>query len=308
MEKFWEKFDQYLFDIVGILLPGIVGCIILLFLKGITFELLNSFLSTIENHFIPIALFFLFSFLLGHVIKFGSITYYAVATPITEVVFTFLKKLLWVLKKILWPVRSLFFCFKKNIRDYLNKFQNKISYNSFLTLCSWYRKLYFFLLKEGDKILKPIKRFYVENIFRHKIQKYGSDYQPIENYVIQEMKKDSELSNLRFDDKTKLNNAIYKISDILSRNENIKSLWHVHLAKYNCYRSLAFLFLFTYLICTFPELPILKNFGFINVPQFLSAFLLVFFFTFHYKFKRYWQLCSTEALNSLFYYYYSKKP
>lgn len=99
--------------------------------------------------------------------------------------------------------------------------------------------------------------------------------------------------------------SIYKLSAVIIREENIKSLSPTYLAKYNFYRSLAFLFLLNTIY-----IYILYN----KASYFISPLgwqlvypicftNMVFWLTFHEKYKRYWKLCGNDSLVSLFYFF-----
>ena len=98
--------------------------------------------------------------------------------------------------------------------------------------------------------------------------------------------------------------SLYKFSKIMNIQENIKSLASNFLAKYNLYRSLSFIFIFTtlyyyYFFCASSKFisPELEK---ISSLVLLTSILL--WFTFHTKFKRYWTLCGNETLISLYYF------
>jgi len=105
------------------------------------------------------------------------------------------------------------------------------------------------------------------------------------------------------------NYTIVKISSVISNQENLRSLGTFFLAKYNLYRSLALIFLFTtfYYLYFFK---VAKTFlletthGISSIMVIASIFL---WFTFHAKYKRYWSLYGDERLITLFYFLNKKK-
>jgi len=103
--------------------------------------------------------------------------------------------------------------------------------------------------------------------------------------------------------------SIYKISTVLFIQENIRTLSNFFLSKYNLYRSLAviFIFLFFYYRIFFRETEgfIPQELKHLRTVSFVSIILL--WYTFHFKFKRYWTLCGNETLMSLFYYLHKTK-
>jgi hypothetical protein len=103
--------------------------------------------------------------------------------------------------------------------------------------------------------------------------------------------------------------SITKISGVISNQENIKTLGPFFLAKYNLYRSLSLIFLFTTLYYIY----FFRVAGAYIAPASheISALILaapaILWFTFHVKFKRYWTLYGDERLMSLFYFLNKKK-
>ena len=95
------------------------------------------------------------------------------------------------------------------------------------------------------------------------------------------------------------------ISCIVQDNENIKTLTRTFLAKYNFYRSLAFIAFANILLIAY----ILNFKHAIHTTAIteLMYLLIVFYFVFHYKYKRYWMLSGNEAVMALYYYYFLKK-
>jgi hypothetical protein len=105
------------------------------------------------------------------------------------------------------------------------------------------------------------------------------------------------------------NYSIVKISSVISNQENLRSLGTFYLAKYNLYRSLALIFLFTtfyYLYFFNVAKPLLleTTHGLSGVMIVASIFL---WYTFHAKFKRYWTFYGDERLITLFYFLNKKK-
>lgn len=101
--------------------------------------------------------------------------------------------------------------------------------------------------------------------------------------------------------------AFYKLSDAIVAQEQLKTRAYFYLAKYNFYRSLAFLFLanFLYLIWLGRSCGEWLPQGFAPTAYVIN-FLL--WFTFHEKYKRYWLLCGNEALLAAYYFLVRQKP
>jgi len=91
--------------------------------------------------------------------------------------------------------------------------------------------------------------------------------------------------------------------------ENIKSLATTFLAKYNLYRSLSFIFIFSFFYYLFffttyhdSIIQEAKALG-----KYVPICLVLLWFVFHVAFKRYWTLCGNESLMSLYYFLNKKK-
>ena len=102
---------------------------------------------------------------------------------------------------------------------------------------------------------------------------------------------------------------VYKFATIVIAQENLKSLSFKFLAKYNFYRSLAFIFLINQLyIVAFYKIAnnLINPLGnILFVP--LSIINIILWYTFHDKYKRYWTLCGNESLIALFYFLKTKR-
>ncbi|MBS1602389.1 MAG: hypothetical protein JST42_06945 [Bacteroidetes bacterium] len=102
---------------------------------------------------------------------------------------------------------------------------------------------------------------------------------------------------------------ITKLSGVISTQESIKTLGPFFLAKYNLYRSLALIFVVTtpYYICFFrvagAYLPPSSH----EISRLIIATMMILWFTFHVKYKRYWTLYGDERIVSLFYILNKKK-
>jgi len=100
----------------------------------------------------------------------------------------------------------------------------------------------------------------------------------------------------------------YKMANVVIAQENLKSLSFKFLAKYNFYRSLAFIFLINgiYIIMLYKIFDYLINpLGHVTFyPMLIGS--LILWFTFHEKYKRYWSLCGNESVVTLFYFWKTK--
>lgn len=99
--------------------------------------------------------------------------------------------------------------------------------------------------------------------------------------------------------------SLYKFCSILIEEEGLKSKAYTYLAKYNFYRSLAFLFLMNFIYLWWVH----TNYSDFLHPHFIRIGTIcnfIMWFTFHEKFRRYWVLCGNETLMTV--YYYLTKP
>lgn len=98
--------------------------------------------------------------------------------------------------------------------------------------------------------------------------------------------------------------SLYKFSTVINNQEGIKSLSSNFLAKYNFYRSMAFIFflIFFYYSIFFQTTSNLLSNNILSLKGLILISIVLLWFTFHYKYKRYWTLCGNETLVSLFYF------
>lgn len=103
--------------------------------------------------------------------------------------------------------------------------------------------------------------------------------------------------------------STYKISSVMSEQEGVRSIAVFYLAKYNLYRSLAFIFLFAtvYYGLFFGETRAQLSPQVNRITLAVLILNIVLWFTFHHKYKRYWTLSGDERLLSLFYFLNKKK-
>lgn len=98
--------------------------------------------------------------------------------------------------------------------------------------------------------------------------------------------------------------GFYKFADAIAQQEGLPSKTYTFLAKYNFYRSLAFLFLLNFFYIWWVN----SNYGTALPTHFVRVAIVanfLFWFSFHEKYKRYWQLCGNESI-AMAYYFLSK--
>ncbi|MCL9804600.1 hypothetical protein NAT51_03645 [Flavobacterium amniphilum] len=295
MDEFLSKIENFIFDILGLILPGFIflGVLVIpLSLVDITQipckELDNSYilseLSTISNLFknywneksnIIIISIIILAYLLGHFVKVFSIIKYEILVAVFD---KSINKLVAYLYSL---VKSMFgWIYQKMFNESL--FSTK-GY-------SWLKDLF-----------KPIKNT-LSKIFTFKSEDYFTDNTSLRTECITII--NTRLST-NYPDKWY---SLYKFSTVITNQESIKSMAAFFLAKYNLYRSLAFIFMFAafYYNIFFNASAKYTSSEIHKLSLLILITTGVLWFTFHYKYKRYWTLCGNETLVSL-YYFLNKK-
>lgn len=103
--------------------------------------------------------------------------------------------------------------------------------------------------------------------------------------------------------------TVAKLSAVITNQEGIRSLGTFFLAKYNLYRSLALIFLFTtiYYLFFFRAASGVISVRSHTFSGIILAAPAILWFTFHSKYKRYWMLYGDERIMTLFYFLNKKK-
>lgn len=296
MSDLFNKIESFLFDILGLVLPGLIFLVLLLFplicLDISTIDnklvngsyLLSSFLA-VDNFYIlkkdisniQLAILVgIVSYLLGHVVKVFSIIMYDFFVVIFDKSLN--KFVIWILCGLYYPIDRIM----KKI--FSNDFPNNNVGMYFATL------------------LSPVKNT-LRKIFEFKSENYFKDNDSIRTSCITTI---NQKLNTNYPDKWY---SLYKLSSIINSQENIKSLASNFLAKYNLYRSLSFIFLFgaIYFYIFFIQASNVVSAEYIKISFEITIACLILWFTFHYKYKRYWTLCGNETLISLYCYLNKKK-
>lgn len=317
-----DKLEDFLFDIIGLALPGLIT-IFLIWLLPILVLPISEIQNLYTNNSVVLSNLFKFyendktifyafilitGYILGHTIKVLSKYPYSLFKVIFDnginkllnFIFYILGKivlgLLALLKKI--PGINKVFTKNKNI-SLLSYLFNK----GYRTDC---RKK---IKEEKVKLRsKAILDFFIElynffyylmqSIFTFETASYYRENDKLIGDVISKINK-----RLKTDYPSTWY-SIYKLSNVIMEQENIKSLSKRFLAKYNFYRSLSFMFLinFIYIIFFFNYFnKIISNTG-NNIYWIIMGVNFLLWYTFHEKFKRYWTLCGNESLISLFYF------
>jgi hypothetical protein len=291
MKDFLDKLQDFLFDILGLILPGFVF-ICCLFVPIYLFDFSkiqvpNQNQSSILTLYIWLSkqkvfiisdsiksplLIFLFSYIMGHLVKVFSIIQYDIFTSVFD---KFLNKIFILLYNLLGRVlRGIVRRIDRN-----NNLLNSIFYKSLLSFFS------------------PIKDI-ARKIFTFKSPDYFKDNETLrtESVNLLNQKLSTTFPSVWY--------SLYKFSTVLAIQENIKSLAGNFLAKYNLYRSLSFTFLFSAILfyCFFTALKENHFYGIAYLEKYVLILTTLLWFSFHVKYKRYWTLCGNETLVSLYYY------
>ena len=295
MDEFLSKIENFIFDILGLILPGFIflGVLVIpLALVDITKipskDLDNSFvlseLSTISNLFknywdeksnIIIISIIVLAYLLGHFVKVFSIIKYEILVAVFD--------------KSINKLVAYLYAKLKSFFDWL--------YQIMFTGSLLSTKGYLWL----KDLFKPFKNT-LSKIFTFISEDYFTDNTSLRTECVSII---NARLNTNYPDKWY---SLYKFSTVITNQESIKSLAAFFLAKYNLYRSLAFIFLFA---AFYYNIFFNASAKYTSLEtQKLSSLILItaglLWFTFHYKYKRYWTLCGNETLVSL-YYFLNKK-
>lgn len=305
-----ERFEQFLFDIIGLFIPGFLFLLLPLLIIILAYDIdtilnlptLNNYLNVltenykiINNSHITIFLILLFSYLFGHIVKvFSKIFYNFFKTIFDENI----NRLILIITKRLQR-------FKRKIlkKKIIYKFRK-------LYLSKWYTKIVSYVhLIFSTIICSFVKAFWdlFKNIFLQLFIFEITDCEisiiPYRKKLINYLKEKDYIPEIP--QKYNFNYSIYKISNLLQCNKNIKTLMNTFLAKYNFYRSLSF-------ICFINILFVIYLLNFKNVIHkpltlLILFLLLIAYYTFHNKYKRYWCLAGYEATMGLYYYFFLKE-
>ncbi|MBQ8458606.1 hypothetical protein IJ541_00725 [bacterium] len=219
-----EKVEYFLYDILGLCIPG--------FVVILTLDFIFDFIGTILELLINIPEY-CFAFLFGSILL---ITCYIIGS---------------LLKVI-----------SKNIYNFL-RFLSKD--------CPLCKNI--FLPQEYDNQFEP---YYKKIIERLEIKK--------------ELPKNDDNQNIFYND-------IYKLAQIVTMSDSIKTHSNMFLAKYYLYKLLAcWSFLYIFIV-------IIYNYNFSH-PILLIIGLIIIFFSFNEKYKLYKKLNGNELIMALYYYLY----
>lgn len=301
-----EKIEEFLFDILGLAVPGatliVLLCLLPFFfvdpdkakfsfnlsertLLALAINNINHGSKMLDFLTLPVGiLIFFVSYLIGTIVKVLSIYQYELFSLvfdkfINKIIIFIREQLLSILTKGNQALNNALL--KRNntvLRGFLSKF---ISYlkSIFLFVSGIIRDFFCF----GPPNFTP-KNEWLKDKIGEKLQE-KIDYKPSEWY------------------------SLYKVSNVIFAQEKVPTLSIKYLAKYNFYRSLAFIFLFNifYIVVFFSSFPSIINSWGSKLCPILIIINLIAWLTFHKKFKRYWTLCGDETIVSAYYHLYKEK-
>jgi|GEM_PF-2071969 len=334
-----EKIQEFLYDIIGLAVPGILFILICIFSTILTLDenTINSIIHIIPAFLINVlsrswqetCIFLLVvGYIFGHSVKILSKYQYDLFLIIFDKT---ILKILALLREIFrrWIYwLFVYFCDTKIKKFILNYIENIIKQNPYKKTNSSNTKLIFaqYCVKKRNRerlsrsnhfaciVLDTIEKIFSILItfitFFVKLYRFLSDLLiTIFSYQVKNNNEptiENVVSNKikeKFGVKITNWHTIYKIATIAIAQENLASNVFKFLAKYNFHRSLAFIFLLNelYLILLW----IYQYDVFSDLGKELFTWLLLIngllWFTFHIKYKRYWVLCGNDSLLNLFY-------
>lgn len=286
MNNFITLLERYLFDVIGIIVPGLTSVVLyyLLVEEKTPLLLIEQFQKMKYNTIIWIVII-IFLYILGMFIKVIAIkTYEILGSAFGNrkdcSISRFFNKCAYIFNDSKNYALSEFFEQKNTsatsciyiywIKDNIILFTIKI----FVRICIG---ILFNLAKlleiattfKTDRCPSNYEKLYIE--FRREINNQGI-------CSFEESKSIEEDAHL-----------LYKVSSVIIRQNELKALFDNFLAKYNLFRSLALVFGvagFYSILC--------KG----NNEIYYTVCLLIAWFVFHYKYIRYWGLCGGDAIST----------
>jgi len=273
-----QKLEEFLFDIMGLTLPGVIFGFSMFSLYFLNVPIadyrsvMTSFLEMGKEYsvlgvpsLVTYSLIVLFSYIIGHLIKVIGKYIYDFGPFIFDKV---------LLKPIVISKSALLTWLKSNVNT-KNYFVKILRYNTELLVKS------FTMLEE---------------VFGFSTISYSCDFDRMRLETIRLLNEEHNIDIHTYDTKWY---PYYKSALTIAEKSKVKTHARFFLAKYNFYRSLAFVFLVH--LTSIITLKFILEVGSLNYIW-KSAILIdiVFWITFHTKYKRYWTACGNEAIVGLF--------
>lgn len=272
------KLSEFIFDIMGLFLPGLLLCIYLMTLplciinyseaKQDLPKVYNLLLYIHELNIPPYVIIFVSIFIfymVGHTIKVFSKYFYDICPFIMD---KFILKPIIILKNYLYDKKS-----NNKLINYLRKLVCKV-----LTI---------FL-----------------DMFTFGVESYDCSFEQMKEVSRIKLYEEYDMSFFK-DNNTWY--PFYKSALMIAIDKKVKTHANFFLAKYNFYRSVAFVFLIHILMIILLFRDANKGTIIANYSNYIILLDLLLWITFHAKYKRYWCACGTEAIIGLYHSLYSFK-
>ncbi|TGE23914.1 hypothetical protein E5K00_01480 [Hymenobacter aquaticus] len=296
MGDFLAKFENFIFDILGLALPGLILLVFIVF-PAYLFDFDSIYCPEIKSSGFISSLYYL-SILFKDEIKFDNMNHIVLFILACYMIGHVVKVLSIILYELMVAL------FDKGINIVFNNIYYRVRYEFymdwwFVTGRNFRTTIFYIIIKNFIRFIKNT----IKKIFSFKGEKYD-----LNNEIMN--KKSIEIINRKLNMSFPRNwYSTYKLSVIISNQENLKSLAGNYLSKYNLYRSLSFinLVIFVYACLFFSYFSPYLDKGILNIKNYIYTIILVLWFVFNYKYKRYWTLCGNESLVSLFYFLNKEK-
>lgn len=285
MSDFLSKLENFLFDILGLILPGAIFLMILL--SPVLFIDMTKLPEPVADRS---------ALLSALTIVAGFLKNYCIAYPRTALVIAIISAyLIGHTVKVFSRIKYEFLkvLFDKIINPKAKKLLSRLKARVFKKRLPprWLREFY----PPCEKLAKDIFQFSTTSFNERDV--------PLRKKCVDLI---NEKLSMNLPDSQE---NVAKWSSVITNQESLRSLGTFYLAKYNLYRSLALIFLFT----TFYYIFFFITAGSVITDKShrISGIILVapaiLWFTFHSKFKRYWTQYGDERIITLFYFLNKKK-
>ncbi len=267
-----DKVEDVLFEILGLLLPSIILCVVLVepvfYMQSFPLRSISKddFTKLLEilNEFWPIVLIFFIFYVVGNVIKVAAKLYYDLGKALFDD--TLFAIIAFVIRKV------------KNIQTKWNELKEKPVVVLVKVLFSWIKKTLSFSTENYDKNFEEL---YID-LAMHKLNIFDCQQEKSAKWFL-----------------------FYKEATTIFKQKKIDTLCYKFLAKYNSFRSLEFVFavgIIYNILILFSQMAINKC-----IYSIVLGVNIVCLVCFHEKFKRYWKLCGNEVIVGLDYFYKHEK-
>lgn len=292
-----DKVEDALFEILGLLLPSLTLCVVLVEpifytqsfpLRSIPKDEFTELLE-ILNEFWPIVFIFFVFYVVGNAIKVAAKLYYDLGKALFDnTLFVFI---VYIFDFIIGGAEKIQAKWnkqneqnKKNKQNEQNEQneQNKLKEMPVVVivneLFTWIKKTLSFSTVNYDKIFEDT---YID-LAMHELYIFDREQEKSDKWFL-----------------------FYKEATTIFKQKKIDTLCYKFLAKYNSFRSLEFVFavgIIYNILILFTQMAIDKYIFFI-----VLGVNIVCWVSFHEKYKRYWKLCGDEAIVGLDYFYRFEK-